>query len=236
MDQEKQQEKLFEAMLAIALEEDFEQKMSQFPSEKELAKIHPLSPELTARMEKTIRDYRRKTKIRQITRCTGKIAAGIIILVLGSFGALMSVEASRIHILNTIIEYQKKFIQFNFQEENPDIQEVPYRPMYIPDGFEEKETRKAGSGFTTKYGDYQENEIIFDQILLEEGGSISVDNENSIYNEINIGGYPAYLFEGKTEEDRTIILWQNSVYRFELSSRIDKSQLLKMAESVALNK
>lgn len=229
-------EKLFEAMLAAAVEEDFEQKMGQLPSEEEMAESHPLSLELAARMEKTIKHYRRKTRIRQITRLAGKTAAAILILSIGFFGVLMSVEASRVQILNAIMEYKKEFIRFRFGEENTDVQKSPYRPRYVPNGFQEIETGKAGAGFTTKYADDQGNGIIFDQAPLQESGSVSVDNENSIYREIKIGGYPAYLFEGKTKEDRTMLLWQNSTYHFKLISYIDKNELLKMAESVAVNK
>ncbi|ATW26329.1 sigma-70 family RNA polymerase sigma factor [Candidatus Formimonas warabiya] len=236
MNKEQQQEKLFDAMLAIALEEDFEKRMEQLPSEEELAKIHPVSLELTARMEKTIKNYRHKTRIRQMTRFGGKIAAVVAILLVGSFGVLMSVEASRVQVLNTIMEYQKEFIRFSFKEENTDFQKSPYRLGYIPDGFKEKETRKAGAGFTTKYLNSQGNEIIFDQTPLKESGSMAVDNENTNFMKIDIGGYPAYLFEGKTKADRTIIIWRNSVYHFELISYLDKNELLKIAESVAVNK
>ncbi|MDD2497392.1 MAG: hypothetical protein PHY90_04560 [Desulfitobacteriaceae bacterium] len=44
MNKEEQREKLFEAMLAVAIEEDFENRIKQLPSEEELAKIHPLLP------------------------------------------------------------------------------------------------------------------------------------------------------------------------------------------------
>jgi len=59
---------------------------------------------------------------------------------------------------------------------------------------------------------------------------------NNFYQEITIEGYPAYLFEGKSKADRTIIIWQNSTYHFEIASRFNKSELLKMAESIAINK
>lgn len=235
MDKEKQQEKLFEAMLSVAIEEDFENRMKQFPSEEELAKAYPLSPEFEARMEKTIKNYQRKKKVLPMMRIAGKIAVGIIFLFVISFGVLMSVEASRVHVLNTIMEYQKEFIRFNFGEENTDIRKSPYRLLYIPKGFEETETLPAGSGFTTKYVNSQGMEIIFDQTPLQESGSSSVDNENSVYSEIKVGGYPGDLLEGKTESDRTIIIWQNNTYHFKLISYIDKNELLKIAESVAVN-
>jgi hypothetical protein len=236
MDKEEQREKLFEAMLAVAIEEDFENRIKQLPSEEELAKTHPLTPELEARMEKVIKKYRRKMKIPVMTHIAGKIAVGILFLFVISFGVLMSVEASRVHVLNTIMEYKKEFIRFSFSNDNTDIQESPYRLLYIPNGFEEKETVQAGTGFSTKYKNSQGIEIIFDQVPLQESGAFSVDNENNDYSEIKIGGNTGYLLEGKTESDRTIIIWRNNTYHFKLISCINKNELLKMAESVAENR
>jgi hypothetical protein len=196
MDKKEQQEKLFEAILAVAIEEDFENRIKQLPSEEDLAKTHPLSPELEARMENVIKKYRRKTKIPAMTHIVGKLAVGMIFLFVLSFGVLMGVEASRVHILNTIMEYKKEFIQFNFNEGNDDIQESPYRLLYIPSGFEEKETVQAGSGLTTRYKNSQGIEIIFDQVPLDSG-TFAVDNENNGYSEIKIDGDTGYLLEGK---------------------------------------
>lgn len=232
MDKKEQQEKLFEAILAVAIEEDFENRIMQLPSEEELAKNHSLSPEFEARMEKAIKKYHRKTKIPPMMHIVGKIVVGMIFLIALSFGILMSVEATRVHVLNTIMEHKKEFIQFSFNEGNDDIQESPYRLLYIPNGFEEIETVQAGLGYTTRYQNSQDVEIIFDQVPLDSG-TFAVDNENNIYREIKIDDNTGYLLERKTESDRTIIIWRNNTYHFKLISYMDKGELIKMAESIA---
>ena len=131
--------------------------------------------------------------------------------------------------------FQDKYTSILFKDstETKDIEQSGiYYPTYIPKGFKETATEKFGNTVMLVYANEAGEEILFDQ---NPGGTgkTSVDNENTIYREIEISGNEAYLFEGMREEDASVLIWESGGVVFKLiSSSVDSADLIRMGESI----
>jgi len=145
---------------------------------------------------------------------------------------LLSVEATRNVIFNTIIEWHEKYTKVEFKDSATDSkQSGVYQPSYLPQGFSQTSLTKLGNVHMLIYSNDTGETIIFSQWIYGSGAS-SVDNENKKYSEIEISGNKAYLFEAITEEDSNVLTWQAVGMVFELTSPIDSKELIHIAESL----
>lgn len=230
-----QNEKLFDALLDVAVSQAFQEEMKQLPSNEELKVAYKPSPEMDTRIKKHIDKSRRKAKIKHFAKSSGKAVAYIAIVFTLLTTVALSVEATRNAIFNAIIEWQDKYtsIQFKDSGETKDIKQSGlYYPTYIPEGFKETATEKFGNTIMLVYANEAGEEILFDQ-NSDGTGKTSVDNENTIYREIEISGNEAHLFEGMKEEDANVLIWESGGVVFGLtSSSVDSAELIRMGESI----
>ncbi len=230
--------KVFDAMLELAVNEDFEREMREMPSEEQLEGEYEPTPEFEAKMQRFLRQHRRKINIRMYSQMAKKIVAGIgIVFILVSAG-LLCVKAARVTIFNAILDWKDRYVTIKYDEREKqlnksevDMSEL-YKPKYIPEGFYQYDVAKSGSTITIKYINNEKIKIYFDQKLLSSSGIAAIDSENKNYTEISIGETKAYLFEAKSEDDNTFIIWKNETTSFNLFSNINKDELIKMAESI----
>ena len=229
-------EKLFDALLAVAVFQAFRQEMEQLPSNKELNRAYKPSPELEIQIKKHIKRSRIKAKRKHFAKSLGRAVTYIAIIFTLLTTAALSVEATRNAIFNTIIEWRDKYtaIQFEDSTKTKDTkQNGLYYPTYIPEGFKKTETEKFGNTIVFIYGNETGEEIIFDQ---NPDGTVktSVDNENTIYTEIEISGNKAHLFEGTKDEDASVLIWESEGIVFTLISQsVDiTDDLIRMGESI----
>lgn len=75
-----QNEKLFDALLDVAVSQAFQEEMKQLPSNEELNVAYKPSPELDTRIKKHIDKSRRKAKRKHFAKSSGKAVAYIAIV------------------------------------------------------------------------------------------------------------------------------------------------------------
>lgn len=230
--------RLFETILTAAVEENFQRELKALPSEEALRNEFTPSPELKQRIQKIIKKSYHQLVRRKAAAIAKKAAVIIAIIIPISLASLLSVEASRIAIFNTVVEWKSDYVNIYFQENSSGQSSQDtngnnlYKPQYLPDGFIEIETVKFGATQRIKYQNDKNVSIIFDQTPLSEGGTTILDREHTIYKEIILNGRKASLFAAKTPEDKTYIVWQSSKTSFKLYSIIDEKELIKMAENI----
>lgn len=232
-----QNEKLFDALLDVAVSQSFQKEMNQLPSNEELNATCKTSPELDRRVNELIDQSRRKAKIKHFRRHSSKIAACIAVMFTLLATVTLSVEATRNRIFNAYLDWQDKYTSIEFKDTtDPTEKKVIdqsnlYHPTYIPKGFKHTSTEKLGKTIVLIYSNETGDEILFDQGPAGTGKT-SVDNEHTTYKEIVISGNKAYLFDAMRAEDSSVLIWQSGGIEFQLTSRIDSAELIHMGESL----
>jgi len=234
-------DRVFETFLQAAVEENFQGELNALPAEEALRKEYAPSPEQKQRIQKAIRKAYYKSLRHKAASIAKKVAVIVAIIVPISLGSLLSVEASRNAIFNSVLDWKSDHVDIHFQEDSSGLprksvqgaEEVSlYQPQYLPDGFAKSEAVKFGPTLQTKYLNKENVSIIFDQTPLSKEGTIALDTEHSTFREITINGQKASLFAANTPEDNTFILWQDKKTSFMLCSTVDQKELIKMAENI----
>lgn len=235
MDKRELRSRLFDAVLETALQEDFRRELDALPDGG--SDGWEPSAELDRGIERLIHDARHREARKKFRKNARRTALAAALLVMISFGSLMSVEASRNAIFNAIVSLQSDHAEIQFrEEESSGAQESEsigaFRPTYLPDGFTEVKTVKIGTTFRTEYQNGQGVSITFYQFPLSEEGINTVDTEHTTHREIQINGQKADLFQAETPKDKSSVVWRSSTTSFILVSTLDADETIRMAESV----
>nr|WP_319489503.1 DUF4367 domain-containing protein [uncultured Caproiciproducens sp.] len=236
---------LFNELLKVAAEEDLQLELDAMPAAEELKKEYAPSTELRKKFLKLIKEsdhQRRRQKLLQFAKRAAVIVAIIIPV---SIGSLLSVEASRNFIFNSVLEWKADHVDIHFEdtvsavsgqespaEERPEV----WEPQYLPEGFLVAEEKDVGPVHMITYENGKGATVTFTQTPLDKAGKMSIDSEHTTYHEITIKGEKAVLFEAKRAEDRSYVLWQSKKTSFVISSVISKDELIRIAESAEQKK
>jgi len=225
-------DELFEALLTAATSEAMRREFEDEPSDEELNTMYK-SEALDSRIYKLINQETKKQKRKQRFNTLGKIAASIAIVFTVMTAALMSVEATRVRIINTILDWQKDHVQIEpgTKSETPISSDGISRPTYLPKGFSETEIYSFGLMIEIIYRNSEGDEIIFKQNPAEES-ILNLDNEYTEYDDIIISGNEAHLFIAKDDDTRNQIIWISGETLYSLSSFVYYEELVFIAESI----
>jgi len=224
---------LFDTLVRIGVSDALKSEISLLPSKEELDRQYKPSDKLTRRIKTIIIRNRVKQRIHAYSKMASRVAVLLIILLSVSSITLLSVEATRNAIFNAIIEKYDKYTEIRFDNKVEDgNSNKPYSPTYLPQGFKETSTVTYGNSLMQIYTNDEGLEILFKQ-GPSETGTILIDNENTEYEEIEINGKVAYLFEALTLEDYNILLWQEEGIVFGLQSLISSDELIQIGRSIS---
>lgn len=223
-------DKLFDALLKIAVEEALEQEMEEMPSCEELNKQYKPSPSLNKKIRKKISQHRFKEKASSWKKAAVKIAACSAIVMVFSSVVLLSVEASRNYIFNAVIKWQEDYFSIQHIENN--ISDIKiFEPTYLPKGFIEVSSNIMGDIIKITYENENGIKITFKQ-SPSQSTHILADHENKKYAVIKINGKEAYLFSATEDDKNNAVLWESDGIIFIIISEIESAELILIAESV----
>lgn len=229
---------IFEVLLKNAVREDFERELSEFPSEQE-CEGYDLSQATKKKIEAMIhREYRRAIWHRA-GKLVKKIAMILAVVLPVAFGSLLSVEASRNEIFNTIMNWKSDHVDIRYSKEassaaafaEQNSGEIA-KPQYLPEGFFETQTVRTGVKIETEYQNEKGETILLNQCPLSEAGTIAVDTKYTTRREVKINGETASLFVSNNPGQKSYLIWKTHSSSYLLSSEIAWDQLVKIAESV----
>ncbi len=185
-----------------------------------------------------IKKEKKKTKMLALYKVMRKIAVAAIVICMMCSVAIISVEASRVYFFNMVTEiYQKYSLVFQVEVDSDEVSAglpaalVPYSPTYLPEGYILTDTHKLNNTITLSYKNSKDDEIIFLQSSMHS--QLQLDSENGKLVGVNILGHKGTLI---IKSDISILYWTDRVMFFVIKGNIEKSQLLKIAESVQKNK
>lgn len=234
--------KLFNDMLKAAVEENLMNSLDALPPAEVLNQEDPFPNGFYKKLMRISKKYYRKSLFRRSSRIAKRAAVFAAVGIIISFGSLLSVEASRNVIFNSVKEWKADHVDIYFQEKNgsegqaSNSGETLFDLPYLPSGFIKSKEMQIGPLYRIVYQNKENESIVFDQAPLSEEGKMMVDTEHTTYQEISINGQKASLFTAKTADDKTVILWQNGKTSLKISSKIGKDELIRMAENAAIRK
>ncbi|MDR2648157.1 MAG: DUF4367 domain-containing protein [Clostridiales bacterium] len=231
---EDRNEKIFDTLLEIAVEEALLQEISGMPSCEELDKIYTPSPAMDKRIRRIISRHELSKNANAFFKITGKAAAGFLVLLGISATVIFSVDASRNYVINSFIQWYDNHTSVQFHtNENLSLFDK-YSFNYIPEGFTITnsffDNVKKTYVFTNDDG---ENIILI--LTSSYTSDLEIDNEKSDFSLIKIHNQDAFLFEGKSDDEVNTVIWKNDDVIFELLSNLNKTQLISMAENTLKN-
>jgi len=224
-------EAIFEALLKIAANESLLREAEALPSSEELGELYKPSAAMDKKIRKMIARAERAKKRKIIFKTAQTITAVFAVVLILSSVALLSIEASRNYIFNTIIEWQESHTSFEFSQDDNSNTFDKYPFSYIPEGFTLQNSSENENMKALFFSDESGQQIVFQQTLAESS-ILDVDNENKHYRIVNINGMDVYLFESTSKGDDNILIWQEDDIAFELISSININQLIEIAENV----
>lgn len=232
MTSEDRNKELFDSLLKVAVSDALKNEMDALPDNEELNEKFKTSSELDKRMNKLISQEKIKYKMRYFFKSNHKIAACFMIIIVFSSVTLLSVEATRNVILNTLVDQFGKYTQIEFRDSEADDQQKNiYRPAYLPEGFKQKSEEVYGKTALLVYSNESDDEIVLKQRQAEEGTAL-IDNENTNYTEVDISGNTAYLFKSLEDDNYHVLLWKSEGIVFEMTSNVSSDELIRMGNSL----
>ena len=223
-------EKLFDAVVKVAVEEAIDRETDSFPNEDELNKIYPRSAALDKRVRgiinKAAKDSRKKKRLPLFVR----VAASFAVLIAVVCITLLSVEASRNVILNIFINIQDDHVAFDFgyfralHGEQASLNFIPY-------GFEYVSSQHMETQSVAVYMN-EAGERITLQNLFGMNLSVAVDNVNRTFWVRDISGHEMYIFKSLSDELQNVVMWAVGEDVIIIASTVAIESLIKIAESM----
>lgn len=166
-----------------------------------------------------------------------RVAAAVFIITLtvGLLIFLPGTDADA-NLINTFFTEHNNHTEIDFKEMYGEIPMVDnWYPEYVPEGFELVEHEIDNDEIYMKWinGD---TKLIFIAKSVHGGTSMVIDNEHCTVHQITINGQDAMLRIADDPSLYNTIIWQTADKKtiFEINSKIDYKELIKIAESVTI--
>ena len=224
-------EKLFEAVVKVAVEEALDHEIDSYPNENELNKMYPRSAALDKRVmriiNKAAKDSRKKKSLPLFVR----VAASFLVLVTVAGIILLSVEASRNFILNIIINIQDDHVVFDFGDLDRALYGERASENFIPYGFEYVSSQHMETQSIVVYMNEAGERIIL-QNLYSMDLSVAVDNVNREFTVRDISRHEMYVFESLSDELQNVVMWAVGEEVIIITSTVAIDFLIEIVESM----
>lgn len=232
-------EKMMEALFEYAAACHVDNISNENPIEDDSSLEFSLPAEFDRKMKKIIAGHNRKETLKRVRKKTIKFlpkAAIFLLVLVGSFTIVVaSVQALRVKAINIIYDIQNKYTSIQTSDENNTMQingKIPenwngYVPGYIPPGFKIDKTEQRDM-FEAIYYNNEQDQIIRFTRYFSENTDLRIDTEGATVHNISINNTDALLSD---KQGLISIVWKED-YLFSLVGEADKSELVKMANSI----
>ena len=198
------------------------------------------------RFEKLLDKEQRKNRRIGVWKATREIASGVAIIIMVvvtvSFTITMSAEALRARFIRFLMTFTPEYTEIQLQgydEKGAAIESGgriglngKYAPTYIPHEFSISSLTMDTMGTSIVYENNNGDIITFDAFDYNAVSQIDTENVDSI-EAISVGDDPGLL----VKKDGLITLaWSKNDYYMILLSRVSEQEMMKIAESVELQK
>lgn len=163
-----------------------------------------------------------------------RIAVIALIIMSVGFGCVISVEAVRETLWNTIVEWYENSIFFSYINNNtvtvPD-EILEYKEPVLDNSFYRYEGRKSRYNYVVEY-EKTDTLIVYEQSLLSDY-EILLSNNDTVMNMIEINGYEGVVTSFETQGvHTTTIIWNDNVYTYKLVGNVPFDELFSIAKTI----
>lgn len=231
-------ERLFDAMLSTAVQEDFQNEIDEIDWLPD--KAHVFSDRHNLQIKKILARHkgaRRKANVRTFLK---RATIAVLVVMSIAFSGLMSIKTVRAELYRIVTEWYDEHIDIFFEPSNNDeisddknLRHSGARlPSYIPEDYELDELIKNSNAVVATYYNSSGEMLSFGQYVLPEGANISLNNEGLVIQRIRINGFDALLGLPHSSDDYSSILWTDNEYVYQITARLDGDTLILIAESL----
>ena len=190
---------------------------------------------LDRRIKRMINRERRKQEYGKLYTALRNVAAGFLIACTITLAFMMSVEAVRTALWETIVQWFDDYISIMHvtEDEVPTTIEKKMEPTAYPTEWEREVVGDTAAIYGIRYMKDGDKVATYHQSLLNKD-NIWIDNDSILFTEVMIGSYKGLLVQ-YTDRDKYIIEWSDGAYSFSLSSwstKVTIDELLSLARSV----
>lgn len=208
--------------------------LDQIPPERELK--HHFSRRFRRKMRALIRYERRTPRMRKAVHCMKVAAAAFAVVLSLTFGALMSVEASRTRIIEIITNVLRDAVSLHISIDNgapSDLVLRPITPTYVPEGYcvVDETLNEMDYVVVYEYENETETMICYNQHLMNATGML-IDTEDVYMSTEKIGSQEIQVIV-KPSKNYCSLYWHDDYYFYSLSgNHIESDELLNMVKSI----
>lgn len=212
--------------------------LSTLPADEDIPEIQT-SKAFEKKMQKLIKEQRRTPKTNKILRYMKQTVAAVLVVVVISFGGLMTVEAYREKVIEIVVHVFHELTDYRFYSEKSGVDEIVLPEIsfeYVPDGMREVEDRITGNNrryilYERKNGDFFE--LTQRPITADGSHGKILDTEDSAYETTNINGNEAF---SNVKNGNSIIFWSYNNVIYDLYGNLDLTELKEIAEKIKIIK
>ena len=228
MNENKQSDNLVDAYIGQAVIDNFYEEYNSLPSLEELSKEYTFSEKHERRMKALFVKEERKEYFKKTVHIGRKVAAIFLIFIAVFAGMLMINPNVRATVVETIITWQREFVKF--LSSNAEVEGSSMMPTYIPTGFREGFYEFVDGSTVILYLNEKGETILFQSLKAE--GTLYVDNEDAVYDVLNIDGVSYNILKALETGVENTIIWEIQGWRYIIRSTIDIESLQEMALSL----
>jgi len=226
-------EKLFEALLKIATDEAVREEMEALPTDEELNKMYPRTKSLDKKVNAVLAREFRAARRKKALRMFAQIAAGFSVFAVVSSIVLLSVEASRNFILNSIIDMRGDYVAIDFGDAST-TEGGEIILGYLPEGFEFA-SRQILEELTITFFTDEAGHMIIVQQFVGESLSMGADAEYTDFSEVQLSGGSARIFETFDESGHSKVMLERGSDVISIATTLDVETLITIAENLIMD-
>ena len=223
--------RIWEIVLAEALEEDCRNEVLEFESLE--AEPHEFSKEFEKNIRKIIRSIGRKDTVKITIKVVSRVVA-VIMLVMGiTFSFLLTDSEVLAVVKRTLREIFYDKDEYSFDDITANYGDFYFckRLGYVPDGYWLRSINFFDFKVVLSYKNIFNEQIIF-EYSTSNGSHLLLDNENRSFIVIENNNQEYYFYEAETESNYNKLVWIKNEYYYTVSAQLNKDVLIEIAESV----
>ena len=221
----------FDAMLHMAARESVYRQLNAIPPKKELEKLYTVSDAHQKKINRIIKNENIADKLIKFNRQFSKVAVILLVAVTVTFTPLISAQAVRESIVQTIIEWKEEFASIFFKSENTPAVINDVKIGYMVEGFEEQD-EAIKSDYEYRNHFVLEDMYINVNIFMEDKNfATHTDNEYSNYYIISIEGNDGIWV--CREGFSALVIYDNGLI-YSIDGNIDIGELINIYKNIEI--
>lgn len=228
----------FDAILAVALEQDARQELAALPTPAVLKELYPDTSSLDARITRALHTLHHPQKA--LHR-----ALAVVLLAAALLAGTLAVSAEARHAVYTaLLRFLPIEMQVTYAVDGtpPDALPENYCDHYVPEGFVLDEENSLSTDFLLLHGYHTTASANGDSLSytvkcypIQATGQIETfDNEHTTWSSVTVKGHSATLGTSSTASGTPcyFLFWESDGIQHTVSGCIDRDTLFRIAESI----